>query len=258
MINETWKEFNRYYMHTAWKDLNKSKITDILKKDPELSKHEVPGNITDKMTTLAFYTEVTNDALNRICSNKLLLEYYCNSTNCSECEREELKTLFPNIEDVDELVSELRAKINKGTCKRWTNNIVTNKNHMFSHFLGERISNKALSNAPTDENGVLFLSGALCCAGELSGKNGTISHLKLIKTGFPDAIGVQHITGKKLKGGCFSHIEKDVNIEFEFAASNFKDHGHSTDKCDIIICWVNDWTNCPIEIIELQSICKFN
>jgi hypothetical protein len=25
-------------------------------------------------------------------------------------------------------------------------------------------------------------------------------------------------------------------------------------ECDIIVCWENDWQECPIEVIELKSV----
>ncbi|RLI06929.1 hypothetical protein DRO32_04765 [Candidatus Bathyarchaeota archaeon] len=45
-----------------------------------------------------------------------------------------------------------------------------------------------------------------------------------------------------------------VRAEVEFRASDFKKHGHSTEDCDLIICWYNDWPDCPIKILEL---CRF-
>jgi len=47
-----------------------------------------------------------------------------------------------------------------------------------------------------------------------------------------------------------------ARIEFEFKASNFNEHGHDPDGCDFIVCWINDWPDCPITIIELKSEIK--
>jgi len=45
-----------------------------------------------------------------------------------------------------------------------------------------------------------------------------------------------------------------IRAEVEFKASRFKEHKHSIEECDMIICWYNDWPDCPIEVLEL---CRF-
>ena len=55
----------------------------------------------------------------------------------------------------------------------------------------------------------------------------------------------------KVKGGWQS-----VKIEFEYKSSNFLIHGHDLLKCDIIVCWENDWNDCPIPIISLKNKIK--
>jgi len=48
-----------------------------------------------------------------------------------------------------------------------------------------------------------------------------------------------------------------VRAEFELHSSNFKQHGHDPDGCDMLICWRHDWRGCPIpEILELSSFIK--
>jgi hypothetical protein len=49
-----------------------------------------------------------------------------------------------------------------------------------------------------------------------------------------------------------------VKIEFEFASRNFVDHGHPVDGCDIIVCWVHNWMECPaeLEVIELRRMVR--
>ena len=46
-----------------------------------------------------------------------------------------------------------------------------------------------------------------------------------------------------------------VKIEFEHRSGNFRQHAHDPDKCDLIICWIDDWEECPpeLEVIELRS-----
>ncbi|OHE78470.1 MAG: hypothetical protein A2107_02880 [Verrucomicrobia bacterium GWF2_62_7] len=42
-------------------------------------------------------------------------------------------------------------------------------------------------------------------------------------------------------------------IEFEFRSSGFREHKHPTTGCDLVVCWIHDWKDCPLEVIELQS-----
>jgi hypothetical protein len=40
--------------------------------------------------------------------------------------------------------------------------------------------------------------------------------------------------------------------------SIFKLHGHDPKKCDVIVCWVHNWPECPkhIEVIELSKVVR--
>jgi len=49
---------------------------------------------------------------------------------------------------------------------------------------------------------------------------------------------------------------KDCLIEFELSASDFIKHKHPINGCDLIICWENNWPDCPLEILELKSIIR--
>jgi len=42
-------------------------------------------------------------------------------------------------------------------------------------------------------------------------------------------------------------------VEFEFLASDFMLHKHDLRECDIIVCWLNDWADCPITIWGLSE-----
>jgi hypothetical protein len=44
-----------------------------------------------------------------------------------------------------------------------------------------------------------------------------------------------------------------VKIEFEYLSSHFKAHGHNPEQCDLVVCWIHDWEECPLEVIELRS-----
>jgi hypothetical protein len=44
-------------------------------------------------------------------------------------------------------------------------------------------------------------------------------------------------------------------IEFEYESRNFREHGHPPDGCDMIICWIHNWPECPanLEVIALKD-----
>ena len=48
---------------------------------------------------------------------------------------------------------------------------------------------------------------------------------------------------------------QDQNVEVEFESRNFLKHGHDPKKCDVIVCWVHNWPECPkeIEVVELRK-----
>lgn len=105
--------------------------------------------------------------------------------------------------------------------------------------VGDLINFRGLVYAPVNENGVIFLFGKV--ADDLN------MYIEEIKIGFPDCIARRFI-GKGWER---------ISIEFEFKSSNFKEHGHDPKLCDIIVCWIHDWADCPIEVIELQSTIKY-
>jgi hypothetical protein len=104
---------------------------------------------------------------------------------------------------------------------------------------GEPIDFLGLRHAPLNEQGVVYLFGML------SRKLGFI--IEAVRTDFPDCEGKREIPGKPGRW-------ERVSIEFEFKSSNFKEHNHNPDECDVIICWENDWKDCPIEVISLKEI----
>lgn len=51
-------------------------------------------------------------------------------------------------------------------------------------------------------------------------------------------------------------LEKDGvkwRTEFEYEASSFLTHRHDHRDADLIVCWLNDYTDCPLPIIELSD-----
>lgn len=103
--------------------------------------------------------------------------------------------------------------------------------------IGEPLNFEGLTNAPMEENGVVFLFG------KLHERIGI--RIKAIRKGFPDATGEVWIKGRLYPR----------TFEFEFRSSDFKRHGHDPQKCDILVCWEHDWDDCPrsLFVIELKS-----
>lgn len=104
---------------------------------------------------------------------------------------------------------------------------------------GEPIEFLGLRHAPLNEQGVVYLFGML------SRKLGFI--IEAVRTDFPDCEGKRQIPGKQGRW-------ERVAIEFEYKSSNFKEHGHNPDECDVIVCWEHDWKDCPVEVISLKEL----
>jgi Homing endonuclease associated repeat len=102
---------------------------------------------------------------------------------------------------------------------------------------GDFIHFRGLEHAPINEQGVIFLFGMICR--EL----GYV--VEILKTGFPDCAAK-----RQLRPGVWQR----VRIEFEFRSRTFCTHGHDPHQCDVIICWENNWPDCPIEVQELKSV----
>lgn len=103
---------------------------------------------------------------------------------------------------------------------------------------GDFINFRGLQHCPVNEQGVVFLFGMVCR--EL----GYV--VEIVKTGFPDCEAKRRVRGR-------DGMWQRVRIEFEYQARNFRTHGHDHDQCDVIVCWENNWPNCPIEVLELKS-----
>jgi hypothetical protein len=102
--------------------------------------------------------------------------------------------------------------------------------------LGERIDFGALEHAPTNEQGVVFLFGV---AAERLGYL-----VERLGPAFPDC--------------CAKRREPDgrwrrLRIEFEFRARTFRVHAHDPAGCDLIVCWENNWRDCPIPVLALKD-----
>jgi len=104
---------------------------------------------------------------------------------------------------------------------------------------GPTIDFRGLRHAPINELGVVFLFGML--AEDL----GFV--VESIQTGFPDCDAKYKRPDGSYEG---------VRIEFEYNSSSFEKHGHNPDKCELIVCWVHDWVDCPksLTVISLSEI----
>jgi hypothetical protein len=110
-----------------------------------------------------------------------------------------------------------------------------------ANLYGDFINFRGLQHAPVNEQGVVFLFGMICR--EL----GYV--VEIVKPGFPDCEAKRRIRGK-------SGMWQRVRIEFEFQSRSFRSHGHDPDQCDLIVCWEDNWTDCPIEVLELSKVLK--
>ncbi len=102
---------------------------------------------------------------------------------------------------------------------------------------GAAIDFRGLRHAPINELGVVLLFGML--AEQL----GFV--VESVQEGFPDC-------DAKLRreDGTF----EGVRIEFEFRSSEFRRHRHDPSACDLIVCWVDDWPDSPVQVIALSEI----
>jgi hypothetical protein len=103
---------------------------------------------------------------------------------------------------------------------------------------GSFLNFRGLQHAPVNEQGVVFLFGMVCF--EL----GFV--VESVRTSYPDCEAKRKVKRKR------DEWER-VRIEFEYRSSNFRDHGHDPNGCDVIVCWEHDWSECPLEVIELKT-----
>jgi len=102
---------------------------------------------------------------------------------------------------------------------------------------GELVDFRGLRHAPINENGVIYLFGM-------------VSHelgfmVEAVHAAFPDCEAKRHIGENRYQR---------VRIKFEFKSSNFLSQGYDLAGADMIVCWIHDWHDCPIEVLELKSV----
>ena len=90
---------------------------------------------------------------------------------------------------------------------------------------------------PTNEAGVMILFGA-----EALRLGFMVLHVQM---GYPDCEAMREVGEDRLQR---------VRIEFEYESRNFLRHGHDVTKCDLIVCWIHNWPECPLEVVELNKL----
>ena len=101
---------------------------------------------------------------------------------------------------------------------------------------GELIDFRGLRHAPINENGVIYLFGM-------------VSHeigfmVEAVHAAFPDC---------EAKRNTGNNRYQRVRIKFEYKSSNFKSQGYDSAGADMIVCWIHDWPDCPIEVLDLKN-----
>ena len=100
---------------------------------------------------------------------------------------------------------------------------------------GEIIDFRGLRHAPINQNGVIFLFGMV------SNELGFM--VEAIHAAFPECEAKRHVGENRYQR---------VRIKFEYKSSNYMSHGYDPSGADMIVCWVHDWHDFPLEVLELQ------
>ena len=103
---------------------------------------------------------------------------------------------------------------------------------------GPFLNFRGLQHAPINEQGVVLLFGMV------ASDFGYV--VESVATGFPDCEAKRRIKGP-------AESWERIRIEFEYQSKNFLDHGHDPSQCDVIVCWEDNWPECPIEVLKLSS-----
>ncbi len=94
-----------------------------------------------------------------------------------------------------------------------------------------------LTFAPTNEGGVL--AAFTVYARKLG------FAIQRLQTQFPDCEAMREVGPNQCQR---------VRIEFEYESRNFLGHQHPLTGCDLIVCWINNWPECPLEVIALSEV----
>jgi hypothetical protein len=106
-------------------------------------------------------------------------------------------------------------------------------------FYGDPLNFRGLRHEPINESGVVFLFGMV--ARELD------FIVESVQEPYPDCEAKREVKRGKWER---------VRIEFEVESRDFVYHKHPLDGCDLIVCWEHNWSECPLEVLELKSKIK--
>lgn len=93
-----------------------------------------------------------------------------------------------------------------------------------------------LAHGPANEQGVVFLFGALAL------QLGFV--VTRVQTEFPDCEAMWEVQ---------PGVWQRVRVEFEYESRNFVKHLHNAEECDLIVCWIHNWAECPLRVVELRK-----
>lgn len=100
--------------------------------------------------------------------------------------------------------------------------------------VGPVINTRGMVYAPVEKTGVMFLFARL-----LDDLNFIIEEI------VPN--GPRMIARREIKEG----LEK-AEVSFAYNSSEARSEGN-LDNCDLLVCWQDDWGDCPCEVLELRS-----
>lgn len=109
------------------------------------------------------------------------------------------------------------------------------------HYQGRTLKFRAFMYAPTCEHDVVQMFGAI--AHELG--------FEIIgnRSAFPDCEARRKVDAVRERW-------EQCLIEYEFSSSDYRKHKHPTTGCDLIVCWMHNWKECPIEVLSLEEEIK--
>jgi len=107
-----------------------------------------------------------------------------------------------------------------------------------AHEHGRILGFRSIAHEPTYEQEVVGLFTLV--ADELG------FEILCLREEFPDCEANRKIPGPRKR-------YKKCLIEFELRSSDYYRHKHPINGSDLVVCWLHDWTECPIEVLELKS-----